>query len=85
MALKMSIYILTYPDLGAVIQSVTPLLGEPESYDKSVEFRENKGDLTAKDEAMEMLCKCDRCDDAATEFKEKEVVAQVGGLKDKPA
>ena len=75
MALKMSIYILTYPDLGTVIQSVTPFFGEPESYDKSVEFREYKGDLAAKDEAMEMLCNCDRCDDAATEIKEKELVA----------
>ena len=75
MALKMALYIITYPDLGDVIQSVTPFLGEPESYEKSIKFRENRGDSVAKDEAMEMLCNCDRCEDASSEEKEKNAVA----------
>jgi lycopene beta-cyclase len=50
-----------------LIQSVTPLAGEPERHDSSLEFRgkENQGDIAAKQEAMEMLlCNCDRCEEA---------------------
>lgn len=64
-AVKMSAFILTCDTLSDVLQSVTPFLGEPESYGASLEFRENKGDLAAKDEAMEMLCGCDRCEEVA--------------------
>ena len=75
MALKMAVYIITYPGLGDVVQSVTPFLGEPESYDKSMNFRENRGDLAAKEEAMGMLCNCDRCEEASSEAKKKVTVA----------
>lgn len=49
-----------------LIQSVTPLAGEPEAYSQSLVFRQNQGDLAAKEEAMELLCGgCDRCEEEA--------------------
>lgn len=54
-----------------LIQSVTPLAGAPEAYDDSLDFRQNQGDLAAKDEAMSLLCACDRCEEA-TNSKEEE-------------
>ena len=58
-----------------LIQSVTPLAGEPARYDQSLNFRQNQGDLAAKDEAMEMLCGCDRCEEATNAEQQKEEVS----------
>ena len=58
-----------------LIQSVTPLAGTPERYDQSLDFRQNQGDLAAKNEAMDMLCGCDRCEEASNVNTDKEIVA----------
>ena len=57
-----------------LIQSVTPLAGVPEGYETSLDFRrpENQGDRAAKDEALEMLCLCDRCEEVASTKSQEE-------------
>ena len=55
-----------------LIQSVTPLAGEPESYSQSLDFRQNQGDLATKEEAMELLCGCDRCEEEADSILQDE-------------
>lgn len=52
-----------------LVQCVTPFAGSPEGYESSLDFRrpENQGDQTVKDEAMALLCACDRCEEASKE------------------
>ena len=62
-AIDMITSIVTY-SLGNgldLIQSVTPLAGEPESFDQSLKFRQNNGDVAAKDEARTMCKRCEKC------------------------
>ena len=68
MALKMALSIVQYSLEGDgldLIQSVTPLAGEPQTYESALDFRQNnEGDRAAKEEAMDLLCQCDRCEEA---------------------
>lgn len=52
-----------------LIRSITPFAGEPEGYESGQDFRrpDNQGDRAAKDEAMALLCACDRCEEEASE------------------
>jgi len=52
----MLLSIITYSisEGGALINSVTPLFGEPDSYE-FVEQSKNKGDISAKNEARKMI------------------------------
>eukprot|EP00585_Thalassiosira_rotula_P012515 CAMPEP_0196133426 /NCGR_PEP_ID=MMETSP0910-20130528/2655_1 /TAXON_ID=49265 /ORGANISM="Thalassiosira rotula, Strain GSO102" /LENGTH=618 /DNA_ID=CAMNT_0041393151 /DNA_START=22 /DNA_END=1878 /DNA_ORIENTATION=+ len=65
-ALDMAVSIVAYTLENGLdlIQSVTPLLGEPDTFDQSFQFRKNNGDVAAKWEAKEMMCACDRCEEA---------------------
>jgi hypothetical protein len=78
MALSIVSYCLQTGNGIDLIQSVTPFAGEPETYDSSLEFRgmNNQGDLAAKQEAMEMLCNCDRCEEASAK-EDSEVIDDV--------
>jgi len=57
-ALDMAVSIVAYTLENGLdlIQSVTPLLGEPDTFDQSFQFRKNNGDVAAKWEAKEMMC-----------------------------
>jgi len=65
-ALDMIISIVTYTLENGLdlIQSVTPLVGEPEAFHESFQFRNNNGDVAAKNEARKMMSECDRCEKA---------------------
>lgn len=56
-ALDMAVSIVTYTLANGLdlIQSVTPLLGEPEAFDVGFRFRDNDGDVAAKNEARAMM------------------------------
>lgn len=76
-ALALAVYIFrALADEGGLdlIQSVTPLAGEPNGYEAGQDFRrpENQGDQAAKDEAMALLCNCDRCEESAAAIKSEE-------------
>lgn len=76
--LSLVLSIITYslengPDL---IQSVTPLLGEPKKFKEELEFRDAKGDMNAKKEAMSM-CACKDC------YRKVEVDARVQDEQEK--
>ena len=73
MVLSIVKYLLTDEWGIGLIQSVTPFAGSPEGYEASSKFRrpENQGDQAAKDEAMELLCACDRCEEAAAKTTTK--------------
>ncbi|CAB9526327.1 Capsanthin/capsorubin synthase, chromoplastic [Seminavis robusta] len=70
-------YILTDEWGVDLIQSVTPLAGSPKGYEEALEFRrpENKGDQPAKDEAMALLCACDRCQEEGNQRTETKIAA----------
>uniref|UniRef100_A0A7S4KC45 Uncharacterized protein n=2 Tax=Odontella aurita TaxID=265563 RepID=A0A7S4KC45_9STRA len=74
-AIDMAASIAAYTFNGLdLIQSVTPIAGKPDTFDESFKFRSNKGDVAAKNEAQEMMCACDRCEEA-TDTNTAEVAA----------
>ncbi|GMH47841.1 hypothetical protein TrRE_jg6518 [Triparma retinervis] len=60
LSLVASILTYTLKDGTDLIQSVTPLFGDPDSYMDAMKFRDAKGDEQAKREAMEMCGRADR-------------------------
>mmetsp|Transcript_10564 Transcript_10564/g.10646 ORF Transcript_10564/g.10646 Transcript_10564/m.10646 type:complete len:134 (-) Transcript_10564:522-923(-) len=60
LAVDMLLSVFTYNarDGFEVVQSVTPLLGEPETFENAFRFRKNQGDLDVKKEAMNMIGDC---------------------------
>lgn len=61
LGLVSSILTYTLKDGPNLIQSVTPLFGDPDSYMDAMKFRDAEGDVKAKMEAMEM-CGCGDCE-----------------------
>ena len=60
------VFTFSFEEIAALVQSISPIAGQPgEVYTKSQEFKQHKGDTTAKNEAMKLLCSCHRCEEGS--------------------